>query len=218
MPAAALVAAGVLGAGATIYAANKASQAQTQATNTATDAELKMFGITRDSLQPFIDSGSQAGGTLNKLLSPNGGIDQSVLESLPGYQFNLTQGLKAVQNSAAARGLGSSGAALKGAATYASGLADSTYGTYVNQLLGQEGIGANAAAGLGGNATQTGAQIGSNAIGAGNAAAGAATATGNAVANLGGDIAQAALLNKLLAAGGGSTSMYAPAVGMGALY
>ena len=54
-------------------------------------------------------------------------LSQSQLEATPGYQFTEAQGLKGVQNSAAARGLGVSGAALKGAATYSTGLADSTY-------------------------------------------------------------------------------------------
>lgn len=53
----------------------------------------------------------------------------------PGYQFTQQQGLKAVQNSAAARGLGTSGAALKGAASYATGLADSTYNDVFNRAL-----------------------------------------------------------------------------------
>lgn len=54
-------------------------------------------------------------------------MTQAELEQTPGYQFTRQQGLQAVQNSAAARGLGVSGAALKGAATFATGLADSTY-------------------------------------------------------------------------------------------
>lgn len=54
-------------------------------------------------------------------------LTQQELEQTPGYQFTRNQGLQAVQNSAAARGLGVSGAALKGAATFATGLADSTY-------------------------------------------------------------------------------------------
>jgi hypothetical protein len=53
----------------------------------------------------------------------------------PGYQFTLDQGLKAAQNSASARGLGSSGAAIKGAEKYATGLADSTYGDTYNRSL-----------------------------------------------------------------------------------
>ena len=49
------------------------------------------------------------------------------LEKTPGYKFILDQGLKAVQNSYAAQGLGTSGAAMKGAADYAEGLASTTY-------------------------------------------------------------------------------------------
>lgn len=58
-----------------------------------------------------------------------GSMSQAELEATPGYKFNLSQGLGAVQNSASARGLGVSGAAMKGAATFATGLADSTYKT-----------------------------------------------------------------------------------------
>ena len=59
-------------------------------------------------------------------------MTQAQLEATPGYQFNLSQGLKATQSAAAAKGLGVSGAALKGAATYATGLADSTYQNQFN--------------------------------------------------------------------------------------
>lgn len=54
-------------------------------------------------------------------------MTQAELEQTPGYQFARSQGLQSVQNSAAARGLGVSGAAMKGAATFATGLADNTY-------------------------------------------------------------------------------------------
>ena len=66
-----------------------------------------------------------------------GRMDQATLEQTPGYQFALSQGLQATQNSAAARGLGVSGAALKGAATFATGLADNTYQQQFNQLQTQ---------------------------------------------------------------------------------
>jgi len=59
-------------------------------------------------------------------------MTQAQLEATPGYQFNLSQGLKAAQSAAAAKGLGVSGAALKGASTYATGLADSTYQNQFN--------------------------------------------------------------------------------------
>jgi hypothetical protein len=54
-------------------------------------------------------------------------MTQAQLEQTPGYQFTRDQGLKMTQSAAAARGLGVSGASLKGAATYATGLANTTY-------------------------------------------------------------------------------------------
>ncbi len=66
-----------------------------------------------------------------------GAPTQAQIEATPGYAFNLQQGQEGVQNSAAARGLSSSGAALKGAATYASGLADSTYQNQYQDALSQ---------------------------------------------------------------------------------
>lgn len=57
------------------------------------------------------------------------------LAATPGYQFTLDQGLKAVQSSAAARGLGMSGAAMRGAADYASGKASETYNQQLTNAL-----------------------------------------------------------------------------------
>lgn len=61
---------------------------------------------------------------------------QATLDNLPGYRFELQQGLQATQNAAAAQGLGVSGAALKGAAGYAQGLASSDLNTYYNEYEG----------------------------------------------------------------------------------
>lgn len=59
------------------------------------------------------------------------------LEKTPGYQFIKDQGLKATQNSYAAKGLGSSGAAAKGAAQFATDLAGTTYQTQFDNYLRQ---------------------------------------------------------------------------------
>jgi hypothetical protein len=61
-----------------------------------------------------------------------GASGQAALEQTPGYQFNLSQGLKALQNSNAAKGLGVSGNALRGAADFATGLANTTYQNQFN--------------------------------------------------------------------------------------
>ena len=115
----------------------------------------------------------------------------------PGYQFTLDQGLKAAQNSASARGLGASGSD-QGAESYATGLADATYGdtfsrslsTYntnrgnalsnfgtnygvasdaVNRLLGIVGNGQNASAMTGAMGAQAAGNV-ANAITSGAAA------------------------------------------------
>ncbi|WP_029605513.1 hypothetical protein [Kozakia baliensis] len=62
-------------------------------------------------------------------------LTQSTLEQTPGYQWQYGQGMQAATNSAAARGLANSGAAMKGASTFANGLADSTYQNQFNDQL-----------------------------------------------------------------------------------
>jgi hypothetical protein len=128
-------------------------------------------------------------------------MDQATLEQTPGYQFNLNQGLKSVQNSAAARGLGNSGAALKGAASYATGLADSTYQNQFNnalsnanlglasrqqsynQLMGISQLGESAGAQTGAYGTQTAQSVGQNTIAGGTAQAAGLNGAANSLSN-----------------------------------
>jgi hypothetical protein len=141
---------------------------------------------------------------------------QAQLEATPGYQFNLTQGEKAVTNSAASRGLGVSGAALRGAADYASGLADTTYqnqfnnfqtqqNNLYNRLSGLADLGESAGAGVGTAATQTGSGIAGSNIGIGNAQAAAAMASGNSVASGANNVSNTLLLQALLKGNGGAS-------------
>ncbi len=198
----AVIGAGILGAGASIYEANKAASAQTNAANTATAAAQQAFNTTNTNLAPYRDIGNTAATQLTSRLSDLTSpitMDQATLEKTPGYQFNLTQGQRGVTNSAAARGLGTSGAALKGAATFATGLADSTYQNQFNnantnqtnafnRLSTLVNTGENAAAGTGAAASTAAGQIGSAAGYAGNAQAAAANTTGSAISNAAGNI------------------------------
>lgn len=191
----AVLGAGAISAGAKAIGASDAASAQESAAQQATDAQMSMFNTTQANLKPYMTTGADASGQLDAALpSLTAGVsmDQNSLMQTPGYQFNLSQGLKSTQNGATARGLGVSGAADKGAAAYATGLADSTYqsqfnnavtnqtNTY-NRLLGTSTLGANAAASLGTQGTATGTGIASNTIGAGNAAAAADNSIGSAV-------------------------------------
>lgn len=216
----AIVGGSVVAGLSTAFAANKASQAQQSATKQAADTALGMYTTTRGDLAPFREMGIDAGNRLNSkldfLTSPIT-MDQATLEQTPGYQFAKTQGLKSVQNSAAARGLGVSGAALKGAANFATGLADQTYKTQFdientnrtnafNRLKSLIDTGSNAAAmtgTAGTNAANTAAQ---SQIAGGNAAAAGFNAIGSAGANLGNNVAGFAAFKGLFGGPGSSNN------------
>jgi hypothetical protein len=206
----AIVGGAVIGGVGTAIGASSAAHAQENAADKASATQLQMYNQTRSDLAPYQAFGQQGG---NQLMARLGDLTQpfsmtqAQLEQTPGYQFNLSQGLKATNNALGARGLLNSGAVMKGAASYATGLADSTYQNQFNmdqaqktnaynKLLGVTQLGENAAAQTGAYGTQTAQQIGQNTIGAGNAAAASYNAMGSAVGNIGNSIGNAALINK----------------------
>lgn len=149
MVAAAIIGGSALSAGASLLGSSQASSAASDASN----LQKEMYLQTRSDLSPYnvagqsaltnalsLAQGSPTGGgpdyvtaAYQNLPSRAGAMTQAELEKTPGYQFTLEQGLKKTQSANAARGLGVSGAALKGAATYATGLADSTYANRFNE-------------------------------------------------------------------------------------
>lgn len=220
MVAAAVIGAAAVSAGASAIGSSDAASAQENSANQASQTQLQMYDQTRKDLSPYTGQGISDFNRYNRLIhSPaylkGPQLTQSAVAATPGYQFDLNQGLKAIQNAAAARGLGVSGAALKGAAQYANGLADNTYQQQfqdavtnqtnsANRLISGAQIGENAAAQTGAYGTQTGANIGNNIIGAGNATAGADIAGANAIGGIGSSIGNLYLTNALLKSGGGS--------------
>lgn len=138
--------AGVAGSAISSSAASDAADTQASAANNAAALQEQQYQQTRGDLAPYRDLGTQYIPQLqtalaNPLLSSTFSYGSftaptaAEAQATPGYQFTLDQGLKAAQNSASARGLGSSGAALKGAESYATGLADSTYNDVFNRDL-----------------------------------------------------------------------------------
>lgn len=194
---AAVIGSAVVGAGAQMFGASEASNAQQAAAQAAGRTSMRMYNRTRMDLRPFRKLGYQAEQDLmprlDYLTSPIR-MDEQTLRQTPGYQFNLTQGLKSVQNSAAARGLGVSGAALKGASAFATGLADNTYQNQFNneninrtnaynRLKGLIDTGESAAAQTGAAGTQAANTTAQAQMAAGNAAAAGYNAIGSAVSN-----------------------------------
>lgn len=190
---AALGVSGLAGAAASVYAGGQ----QKKAADKASAVQQNMYDQTRADLSPFREAGVQGTnmlmGRLPELSAPIT-LDDATLQNLPGYGFALRQGLKSVQSGAAARGLGKSGAAVKGAANFATGLANqfandafsrelAQRNQGYNQLLGASQLGANAATQTGNYGVQTGQQISNNLIG-GSAALGAGLVGGaNALTN-----------------------------------
>lgn len=191
MVATAIVGSAVVGAGASMAS----SKAQAKAADKSAKAQMDMYYQTRADLAPYNTAGQAATKDLsNRLADLTSPIimDQATLERTPGYQFNLSQGLKSTQNGAAARGLGNSGAALKGAATFATGLADSTYQNQFsnavanqtnayNRLMGVAQLGQNAAAQTGNAGTQAAAGAGNAYIQGGNAIAAGYNGVANSI-------------------------------------
>lgn len=176
----------LVGGAAQSSAAKKAASAQRGAAAAANAEQQGFFDVSQQNLKPYIDTGNAASTKISQLEGLNGadssGI-QSTLESLPGYQFAKQQGLKSVQNSATERGLGVSGAAQKGAASYSTGLANQYYNNLLTGLQDTQHTGANAAAGLATNALETGKGIAQTDVGAGSATAAGINQNAAGIAN-----------------------------------
>lgn len=164
-------------------ASRSAANTQADAANHAADLQQQNLAQTRESLQPFVNTGYDAQGSLRNLLGLGAPTDSGTYGSLmkpfdaaafqqwkdPGYDFQLQQGQQALQNSQAAQNGVLSGGALKDLIGFNQGMANNAYqnafGRYMsqndatyNRLSSLLGIGENAAAGLG----NTGAQVMSN--------------------------------------------------------
>lgn len=202
LPTATLIAGG-LGAVGGVASAVIGSNAATQAAKLQSDAAAaankntqQMFSTTQANLEPYMAQGVGAIPELQGLLGlkgsgsgPNGGAPdaatiQKTLEGMPGYQFQLQQGLQATQSGFAAQGLGQSGAALKGAANYAEGLAGTSYQQLFGNVLNSVGLGESAAGTLGQQGL--GYANAENSLTTGGAAASAAGVVGSANSTIGG--------------------------------
>lgn len=151
-------AAAVVGAGATMYAANKSSKSVSQANQQA----QAQYEQSRQDLLPYMTAGQNALSPTQDLLGLNGqdAADAAManFQSSPGYQYQLDQGLRAVDAGAAAKGMLRSGATLKAEQTLGNNLAAQDFSTYYNRLnsLANMGLSAgSAAAGVSNNAAQT---------------------------------------------------------------
>ena len=209
----AIVAAGVaaVGVGASIYSSNKASNAQTAAANQANATQTSEFDQQQATQAPYLGAGY---GALAQMQDPyyqeKFGMGQ--FQQDPAYQFNLQQGMSALQNSAAARGGLMSGNTLAGISQYSQGQANNEYQQAFNnfnttqsnsygRLATLAGLGEGVAENQGALGANMANQIGQNTMGAANAQGAAAIAQGNAwgtaASGLGNYASTQSILNKL---------------------
>jgi hypothetical protein len=191
-------------------AAQSAAGTQAAGAGRAADLQQQMYQQTRSDLAPWMQGGqvalSQLQSQLPQFTQPFG---MQQFQESPAYQFNLEQGQQAINKGAAARGGFYQPGTLQDIARFSQGLASNefqnAFGNYNtnlnniwNRLSGLSGSGQNAAAGLGGFATQTGANIGNAITGGANAQAAGQVGQANALTGALGQGYNAYMMQQLL--------------------
>ncbi len=148
-------------AGVQATAADRSAQLAADAAKNSLDFEKQVYGDQQTQTAPYREAGTAALDRIQSLLgigaNPNGADATATLQKQPGYQLNLTEGLKAINN--ASRGV-VSGHTLKAADRFANDYAGNYLDKTLGQLntvagLGQTGVGQNNAAGTGALNTNT---------------------------------------------------------------
>jgi hypothetical protein len=135
----------------------------------------------------------------------------------PGYQFRLGEGSKAIENSAAARGMQLSGANLKGLTRFNQDFASNEYGNAWNRdsnekqrkfnfLTGQSGTGLQTAGNVGALGANMSGNVADTYLQAGNARAAGQVGSANAWGNAIGDVTDYYRMRNLLRAPSASSS------------
>jgi len=160
------------------YGANRAAKEQSKAMDRATAAEERMFNRQVELQEPFRQVGVNA---LPDLVAASQ-YDPFTIDKFqadPGYGFRLKEGLRALENSAAARGGLLSGNAMRGITRYGQGLAseefDKAFNRYqagfasrLNPLQALAGVGQTSANTLSNAAGQYGQSLAQGEIARGN--------------------------------------------------
>jgi len=158
------VAAAIIGGGALIGGAMSASAARSAANTQANaaqqgiDAQQQMFERQVQLQEPWRKAGEEALNKLIPLSSNYTPFGMSQFQTDPGYAFRLSEGMKALDRTAAQRGGLLSGATLKGAQRYGQDLASQEYQNAFNRYQIERNAQLNplqSLAGVGQSATNT---------------------------------------------------------------
>lgn len=169
-------------------ASKGAASTQAAAADRAAELQNQQFQQTRQDQMPWMRAGEQA---LNKLIPMTDyqKFGMSQFQQDPGYAFRLSEGQKALDRSAAARGGLISGAALKAAGRYGQDMASQEYQNAFNRYQIERNAQLAPLQSLAGVGQTTAAQLGQT--GAANAANVGNLITGGAAAQAAGQVGQA---------------------------
>lgn len=176
---AAVVGAAAIGGAATLASGAAAAGAATNAANQNNALEASIYNQNSANEKPYIQAGDTAQTELNGFLGLDGSNTAASTTALnnylnsTGYQFDLDQGLDAVQSSKAAQGLLGSGSTLEALDKFGTNEANTFGQQFEGDLQNVVNTGANSA-----NALANQGQSFANAVSSNNNSA--ATATGNA--------------------------------------
>lgn len=193
-----IVAAGIGAAGAIgsaligSSAAKKASKKQKKAAKKAANIQQQALKQQAELAKPYVEAGKNALAEYQKL-APYQDFGMAQFQADPGYEFRMAEGMKALERSAAARGLLQSGGTLKGITQYGQNLASDEYANAFGRYLTQRearmspyayltGVGQAAAAGQAANVGTTGANLAEIAMNRGNVQAAGSMGAANALA------------------------------------
>jgi hypothetical protein len=175
--AAALLASAAIGVGGSLLKGKMDSKAATQASNEQNLAALgslalqgkgldlrregldftkKTYQQSRTDAAPWMKTGREA---LSMYMNELTGKGKTTFRQQPGYAFTVSEGEKGVKNNLAALGMKNSGAALKALTRFRTGLADQSYGSYLDRLSGLAGAGGNAVANINSLGSSTSGQV-----------------------------------------------------------
>lgn len=152
------------GTGAATSAVQTGQAQAAQAIGNAGANQAGIYNTNMQGLQPYQQAGTYG---LTQLQNQAGtfSFDPNNVTNNPAYQFQLAQGEKAVQNSAAGRGMLMSGATMKAMDNYSQGLASTSEQALYNQALSTYNTnlgGYQTLANLGTNANSQGINAGAN--------------------------------------------------------
>ena len=111
------------------------------------DEQVGKYNALASNYDPYTSTGLDFNNRLQTLLQ-----NPESIRGQPGYQFNMDEGGRALENLNAARGTLNSGRASKDVMRFSQGLADQTYGSTLDRLMNGSKMG------LGAESMQTGIQ------------------------------------------------------------